>query len=88
MNHSGDENQINEWLHLAVTREPIDRFVHAFASRCISIGKHKRPRYACNECQSDIACFIYREYNRMLAYSHGRYSTASVEDRIFFPQNW
>jgi hypothetical protein len=88
MNHSEDENQINEWLHLAVTREPIDRFVHAFVSRCVSAGKYKRAKYACNECQDDIACFIYREYHRMLAYSHGRYSASSIEDKAFFPQNW
>lgn len=82
MNHSIDDT--TNWLHLALIRDPIDRFVSSFVQRCLG----RRSRNACSACRGNIACFIYNQYNRMIAYAKGIRLSVTFEDRAFFPQNW
>ncbi|KAI6212656.1 hypothetical protein M3Y94_00051800 [Aphelenchoides besseyi] len=73
------------WLHLAVVREPIDRFLSGFVDKCI------RKPYGndyCNGCYSNITCFLITEHNRIQRQIKRRKFIRSFDDRHFFPQNW
>ncbi|KAI6171728.1 hypothetical protein M3Y98_00894500 [Aphelenchoides besseyi] len=73
------------WLHLAVVREPIDRFLSGFVDKCLRKPKGKN---FCNGCQSNITCFLTREYDRIQRQLKSRKFERTFDDRHFFPQNW
>ncbi|KAI6236194.1 hypothetical protein M3Y95_00131700 [Aphelenchoides besseyi] len=89
MNGSTDLREINEWLHLAISRDPFERFISGFVDKCIIERTFTRAnrKTACNGCGSSIVCFIHREYDRMMRFARGE-PLNSFDDRHFFPQNW
>lgn len=44
--------------------------------------------YYCNNCGSNMTCFIITEYERIMRSSNSNVLTRTFEDRHFFPQNW
>ncbi|KAI6212583.1 hypothetical protein M3Y94_00043000 [Aphelenchoides besseyi] len=83
--HNNELNIDNSWLHLAVVREPIDRFLSGFVDKCVRkpYGKNY-----CNDCYSNITCFLITEHNRIQRQIKRRKFIRSFDDRHFFPQNW
>lgn len=75
------------WLHLAVSRNPIDRFISGFADKCLIEKIYRKRRGTCNNCQGNVTCFIEREYQRMKDYANGK-EINSFDDRHFYPQSW
>ncbi|KAI6198296.1 hypothetical protein M3Y99_01888200 [Aphelenchoides fujianensis] len=73
MNGSTDLKEINEWLHLAIVRDPFERFISGFVDKCIIERTFTRAnrKTACNGCGSSIVCFIHREYDRMMRFARG-----------------
>ncbi|KAI1701317.1 sulfotransferase family domain-containing protein [Ditylenchus destructor] len=81
------EDELKTWLHLAVVREPVDRFLSGFVDKCVREKIWRRFPKRCNECQQNISCFLEREHTRMMGFARGE-RLNSFDDRHFFPQNW
>ncbi|CAD5216332.1 unnamed protein product [Bursaphelenchus okinawaensis] len=75
------------YMHLAVSREPIERFISGFTDKCLIEKIYKKRKNTCNNCQGNVTCFIEKEYERMMRYSVGE-RVNSFDDQHFFPQNW
>ncbi|KAI6170701.1 hypothetical protein M3Y97_01119900 [Aphelenchoides bicaudatus] len=83
----GDLNNytnVEGWLHLAVSRDPIERFVSSFVDKCV-IRKRKG---TCQNCKSNVTCFIERMHRRMLRYSNDKVRKYKLDESHFYPQNW
>uniref|UniRef100_A0A0K0EF11 Sulfotransferase domain-containing protein n=1 Tax=Strongyloides stercoralis TaxID=6248 RepID=A0A0K0EF11_STRER len=74
------------WKYIAITRNPIDRFISNFIDRCIR--KPTKGIKSCNGCHFNMTCFIISEYNYMLKESNSLVLRREFEDMHFFPQNW
>ncbi|KAI6198660.1 hypothetical protein M3Y96_00542800 [Aphelenchoides besseyi] len=83
--HNNKMNIDSSWLHLAVVREPIDRFLSGFVDKCVRKPDGKK---YCNGCHSNITCFLITEHDRIQRQIKSRKFIRSFEDRHFFPQNW
>uniref|UniRef100_A0AC34QTT6 Uncharacterized protein n=1 Tax=Panagrolaimus sp. JU765 TaxID=591449 RepID=A0AC34QTT6_9BILA len=83
LNLSDDET--NNWIYLAIVRDPIDRFLSGYVDKCIR--KPYKVGY-CNGCDGNMTCFILTEYERLMNSSYGKWVTRTFEDRHFFPQTW
>ncbi|KAI6203459.1 hypothetical protein M3Y94_00559100 [Aphelenchoides besseyi] len=79
-------NRTSEWLHLSVSREPIERFVSGFVDKCLIEKIYTKRRGTCNGCRDNVTCFLEREYDRMRRFARGE-RLNSFDDRHFFPQN-
>ncbi|KAI6175026.1 hypothetical protein M3Y97_00986400 [Aphelenchoides bicaudatus] len=74
----------NDWMYMAIVRDPIDRFLSAFVDKCV-----RWPRGAqCNNCKANMTCFVQQEYRRMMEEGKKNRLERSWEDRHFFAQNW
>ncbi|KAI6208078.1 hypothetical protein M3Y96_00076600 [Aphelenchoides besseyi] len=80
-------NRTSEWLHLSVSREPVERFVSGFVDKCLIEKIYTKRRGTCNGCRDNVTCFLEREYDRMRRFAKGE-RLNSFDDRHFFPQNW
>ncbi|CAD5222149.1 unnamed protein product [Bursaphelenchus xylophilus] len=76
-----------EYLNLAVSRDPIERFISGFTDKCLIEKIYKKRRGTCNNCEGNVTCFIEKEYERMTRFAVGE-GVASFDDQHFFPQNW
>ncbi|KAI6171420.1 hypothetical protein M3Y97_01042400 [Aphelenchoides bicaudatus] len=50
----------DEWQHVMIVRDPIERFLSGYTHFCLNGKRGSCSRY-CNECGTDIACFIERQ---------------------------
>uniref|UniRef100_A0A914C7I1 Sulfotransferase n=1 Tax=Acrobeloides nanus TaxID=290746 RepID=A0A914C7I1_9BILA len=71
---------LRDWTGLIITRDPIDRFLSAFIDICINDG------YPCNECYTNITCFIITHYEEMRI--KAKVPIFNIEEGHFTPQNW
>lgn len=84
-----------------IVRHPVDRLLSGFMDKCIRwvcnvvfLGiNNKGPRMPyvkgfCNGCGVNLACFVLREYERMMNESLQQGFKKSFEDSHFFPQSW
>uniref|UniRef100_A0A7E4VDF3 Carbohydrate sulfotransferase n=1 Tax=Panagrellus redivivus TaxID=6233 RepID=A0A7E4VDF3_PANRE len=76
-----------DWLHLAIVREPIERFVSGFVDKCVIEQVWIENGKLCNMCRKNITCFAERQYKRMVIHSNGG-KLNNFDDRHFFPQSW
>ncbi|KAI6234409.1 TATA box-binding protein-like 1 [Aphelenchoides fujianensis] len=81
-------NKTAEWFHLAVSREPIERFISGFADKCLIEKIFTKRRGTCNGCRGNVTCFLEKEFDRMQRFSRGETRLNSFDDRHFYPQNW
>uniref|UniRef100_A0A914DEA9 Carbohydrate sulfotransferase n=1 Tax=Acrobeloides nanus TaxID=290746 RepID=A0A914DEA9_9BILA len=82
------EADLNNWVHFAAIREPIDRFVSGFVDKCLVERTWIQYKERCNGCMTNLTCFVDAEYDRMLRFSKEKARLNSFDDRHFFPQNW
>uniref|UniRef100_A0AC34GSH0 Sulfotransferase n=1 Tax=Panagrolaimus sp. ES5 TaxID=591445 RepID=A0AC34GSH0_9BILA len=78
--------EMADWKYVAIVRDPIDRFLSGFVDKCIR--KPNDLEYYCNNCGSNMTCFILTEYERIMRSSNTNVLSRTFEDRHFFPQNW
>uniref|UniRef100_A0AC35F051 Uncharacterized protein n=1 Tax=Panagrolaimus sp. PS1159 TaxID=55785 RepID=A0AC35F051_9BILA len=78
--------EMADYKYLAIVRDPVDRFLSGFVDKCIR--KPNDWEYYCNNCGSNMTCFIITEYERIMRSSNSNVLTRTFEDRHFFPQNW
>ncbi|KAI6184800.1 hypothetical protein M3Y97_00635100 [Aphelenchoides bicaudatus] len=72
-----------KWVHLAVVRDPIERFVSSFHRLC-----HKNSTL-CGSCANNFTCFLRLENERANEYAKNPSAFKPNEaDVEFFPQNW
>lgn len=64
-------NQASQWLHLAVSRDPIERFISGFADKCLIEKIYKKRKGTCNNCTGNVTCFVEQEYERMKRFVRG-----------------
>ncbi|KAI6242489.1 hypothetical protein M3Y99_00215000 [Aphelenchoides fujianensis] len=83
--HRGPLDIDESWLHLAVVRDPLDRFLSGFVDKCL---RKPRGKYFCNGCRSNMTCFLEREYKRIQSQLRTGKLTHDFDDRHFYPQNW
>uniref|UniRef100_A0A0N5BQG2 Sulfotransfer_1 domain-containing protein n=1 Tax=Strongyloides papillosus TaxID=174720 RepID=A0A0N5BQG2_STREA len=76
----------DSWRYIAITRNPVDRFISNFIDRCIR--KPIKGIKSCNGCNFNMTCFVITEYQYMLKESTTRVMRKEFEDMHFFPQNW
>ncbi|KAH7702176.1 Protein Y87G2A.16 [Aphelenchoides avenae] len=76
---------MQEWRHIAVVREPVDKFLSAFVDKCI-----RKPHAAhyCNGCGANMTCFILAEYKRTMEQSRRSGLSRTFEDLHFLTQSW
>ncbi|KAI6224175.1 hypothetical protein M3Y95_00855200 [Aphelenchoides besseyi] len=79
-----------EWLHMAVSRDPIERFISGFVDKCVveKIYTQDRRNGTCQNCETNVTCFIERMHDRMLRYGRGEKLRIKFDEQHFFPQNW
>ncbi|KAI6193565.1 hypothetical protein M3Y96_01031600 [Aphelenchoides besseyi] len=79
-----------EWLHMAVSRDPIERFISGFVDKCVveKIYTQDRRNGTCQNCKTNVTCFIERMHDRMLRYGRGEKLRIKFDEQHFFPQNW
>uniref|UniRef100_A0A7E4VI19 Carbohydrate sulfotransferase n=1 Tax=Panagrellus redivivus TaxID=6233 RepID=A0A7E4VI19_PANRE len=75
---------LKTWKYLLIIRDPVDKFLSGFVDKCV---RKTRTETYCNNCQSNLTCFVLTEYDRIMNSSYGRVSH-TFEDKHFFPQNW
>uniref|UniRef100_A0A915EH63 Sulfotransferase n=1 Tax=Ditylenchus dipsaci TaxID=166011 RepID=A0A915EH63_9BILA len=62
---------LSNWLHLAVVRDPIHRFLSAFVDKCVLERTWRRFPARCNRCQTNMTCFVDRQFERMVQFAAG-----------------
>ncbi|KAI6171419.1 hypothetical protein M3Y97_01042300 [Aphelenchoides bicaudatus] len=51
----------SDWQHVMIVRDPIERFLSGYIHFCLAGKRGTCSRY-CNNCGTDIACFIERQF--------------------------
>ncbi|KAI6178742.1 hypothetical protein M3Y98_00534700 [Aphelenchoides besseyi] len=77
-------NRTSEWLHLSVSREPVERFVSGFVDKCLIEKIYTKRRGTCNGCRDNVTCFLEREYDRMRRFAKGEQNERFYEELFRF----
>uniref|UniRef100_A0A0K0F669 Sulfotransferase family-containing protein n=1 Tax=Strongyloides venezuelensis TaxID=75913 RepID=A0A0K0F669_STRVS len=79
---------IDNWNHLVIIRNPIERFISGFVHFCVRQPKENKENENCYGCKDDMVCFIEKLYDDI----HTTVATdvwASLHlMNHFYPQSW
>uniref|UniRef100_A0A0N4ZW10 Sulfotransfer_1 domain-containing protein n=1 Tax=Parastrongyloides trichosuri TaxID=131310 RepID=A0A0N4ZW10_PARTI len=78
----------NDWKHLLIVRNPVDRFISAYIHLCINLKKKSEAKRACFGCKDGIKCVLNNIYYRMNAYVSKRTPIDHYLTYHFLPQTW
>uniref|UniRef100_A0A0N4Z3K3 Sulfotransfer_1 domain-containing protein n=1 Tax=Parastrongyloides trichosuri TaxID=131310 RepID=A0A0N4Z3K3_PARTI len=82
------ENFLKTYKGIVIVRNPIERFISAFADKCVI--RYKESEGRCYGCFNNLTCFINTLYKRLLnqvVHNNNTYNFTYV-DRHFYPQTW
>lgn len=80
-------DELRDWVHFTVTRDPVDRFISGFVDKCVNEKTWLEHPSRCNGCKTNLTCFTEKQYDRLLRLSKGA-NLNSFDDRHFAPQSW
>src|SRR5690242_12483993 len=69
-----------KWLHLAVIRHPLDRFISGFVDKCVVKATWRDHEERCNGCRNNLTCFVHSQFRRMQNFAAGE-ELNSFDDR-------
>ncbi|CAJ0578073.1 unnamed protein product, partial [Mesorhabditis spiculigera] len=83
-----NEEARKSWAYIAITREPIDRFISGFVDKCLKEKTWIKYPTRCNGCKQNLTCFTEKMYARIISRSWGQRLPTTFDDDHFFPQSW
>ncbi|CEF66474.1 Sulfotransferase family-containing protein [Strongyloides ratti] len=79
---------VNDWNHLVIVRNPIERFISGFVHFCVKQPKETKSKGDCYGCHDDMVCFVERLYDDVqMTVATNKWANLHLMNH-FYPQSW